>query len=359
MFTTHVALVPYEEGLVPADELLYVAAALQTQVVRDLGPLWGVSGYVSPFLRLRDVPPVYVPVVVAPRLGQPWHGFHMVADGRPLALIGYRKGWSLLASHELMELLCDPWGTRTHQGRSLKTDQGHVEYLVEVCDPCQDEHYMIHDIHVSDFVTPAFYGPRAARGDRYSFTGTIERPLEVTKRGLVSWRTPDGQIWQKSGDDEPKQLEADTFSRASLSRDADDGGLDITDNLSEPRTRKPYYRLDRSDQRYGQGLKASVDVILEQLGAKAPKANLKNIVRLLEELAKDDSPLRAEFEASPEKTLKKYGLDPPANIKKLRLAPAETYRGVLAALYGGQGLGDPKLGTWLSAYGVFASAGIE
>jgi hypothetical protein len=274
-------------------------------------------------------------------------------------LIGYRKGWSLLASHELVEMLCDPWGVRTRHGKSLIHEQGHVEYLVEVCDPCQHEHYMVHDVHVSDFVTPEYYGPRAAQGGRYSFTGSVKGPLDVGDRGLLTWRTANGEIWQKAGGHDPKRVDVSAFSRASLSPDLGDAGTDITVDLSEPfRSRKPYYRLERATQRYGSRLKTSVDVILEQLGAKKPKARLDDIVRLLEELATPGSPTRDDFQADPEKTLKKFNLDAPRNIKKLRLAPAETYRGVLAALYGGQGLGDPRLAAWLSEYAVFA-AGIE
>jgi hypothetical protein len=360
MFTTHVALVPYDEGLVPVEELLYVASALQTQVTRDLGPLWDLSGSVSPFLRLEDVPPVYVPLVVVAGLDQPWHGFHITSEGRPLALVGYRTGWSLLASHELMEMLCDPSGTRTQPGRSLKDDQGHVEYLVEVCDPCQDEHYMIHDVHVSDFVTPEYYGPHDAHGGRYSFTGSVNRPLGVCEGGLLTWYAPNGEIWQQSGNVQPpQQLKVNTLSRASLSPDTT-GGASITANLPKlSRSKKGYYRLGPPLRRYGSGLKTSIDQILEQVGAKTPRARIADIVRLLEELANDGSPTRAEFEANPVKTLKKFNLDPPAKVKKLvPLEPAETYRVVLAALQGGEGLGDPRLAAWLSTHAALHPAGI-
>ena len=55
MLTTHVAVVPYEPGLVEERDLLHVTAALQVQLVRDLGPIWGISGTVAPFFRLEDV----------------------------------------------------------------------------------------------------------------------------------------------------------------------------------------------------------------------------------------------------------------------------------------------------------------
>jgi hypothetical protein len=359
MFPTHVALVPYDEDSLKPQELLHVAAALQTQVTRDLGPLWNLSGVVSPFLRLEDVPPTYVPLAIVAGLPKPWHGFHIVADGQPLALVGYRKGWSLLASHELIELLCDPDGNRRCVGKSLIDGQGEVQYYVEVCDPCQYGHYMVRDVHVSDFVTPQYYGPRHSRRNRYSFTGSIERPLEVGNGGSLSWRTSDGEVWQKVGNDDPRQVQGITFSRAWLDGYEPDGDTDITANLSKPsRSQKPYYRPEQQARRHGAGLRKSIDRILEQLGARAPKTSLDAIVALLKELATDGSPTRDAYKDNPEKTLKRFKLDPPRNKKPAPLAPAETYRGVLSALDGGLGLGDPKLAAWLSTHSAFFPAGI-
>jgi hypothetical protein len=361
MYPTHVALVPYGEEDVPTDELLHVASALQTQVTRDLGPIWDLSAVVSPFLRLEDVPAGYVPFAIVEELPKPWHGFHIVTDGQPLALIGYRKGWSLLASHELMELLCDPWGSRRLAGASLQEGQGQVEYLVEVCDPCQLEKYMIHDIHLSDFVTPDYYGTPASKGGRYSFTGSVKRPLEVRDGGYVTWRTPDGQIWQKSGGEKPRQLKGATFSRASIDSHPAKGRPDVADGLPRGgRSRGPHYGLEKSARRYGKRLKTDIDRILEQLGAKPPISTLKAIVTLLEEFSNEDSEVRTEFERNPEETLKRYKLDTPPNLDKLiPLAPPEHYCGVLAALEGGLGLGDPKLAAWLSTHAAFHHAGIE
>ena len=47
------------------------------------------------------------------------HGFHLGSTGQPLALIQYGDDWWVRASHELVELLCDPWGKRTVAGPSL------------------------------------------------------------------------------------------------------------------------------------------------------------------------------------------------------------------------------------------------
>ena len=215
MLTTQVALVPLE----PQDddaantELLWVAAALQTQVTRDFGPIWDVRAVVTPFLSLDDVPPQYLPIVLSDKsLPRGHHGFHLGADGRPFALVFRGKRWSVTASHELMEMILDPSGTLTVSAPSLAdecaangvkppgyTKQGMVEYLVEPCDPVEEvDPYTIDGVEVSDFVTPAYYDSFGASGVRYSFLGSVTQPLEVCDGGYLSWCThdPPNSVWQ-------------------------------------------------------------------------------------------------------------------------------------------------------------------
>src|SRR5579862_2198525 len=188
-----VALVPYPSGLVGTSELIRVAAVLQTQLQRDVNPLWDVNGMIAPFESLSHVPPGYTPLVVVDALAGADHGFHFAAAGQPIAMIVYGDGWSVRASHELIETLCDPYGQRTAAGplfqppspgtgaRRTRVDprRAEVDYLVEVCDPCQFSRYEIGGIPVSDFVTPAYYGPVALSGRRYSYVGTITEPRQL------------------------------------------------------------------------------------------------------------------------------------------------------------------------------------
>ena len=46
-------------------------------------------------------------------------------------------------SHEVLEMAVDPQGTLTWAENSLKSGQGRVEYLVEVCDPCQAANFRL------------------------------------------------------------------------------------------------------------------------------------------------------------------------------------------------------------------------
>jgi hypothetical protein len=121
---------------VEISELNRIGAAIQKQITRDFGPIWNIQANLSAFARLEDVPVDYWIATLCYGIPE-GSGGHSDADGRPAAFIEWTDNWSLTASHEILEMLADPWGKRLIAGPSVKPDQGRVEYLVEVCDPCQ------------------------------------------------------------------------------------------------------------------------------------------------------------------------------------------------------------------------------
>jgi hypothetical protein len=198
MLVNNLALVSEIEGHDRSD-VAKVAAALQRQAQRDLGPVWDVRATVDAFPRLEDVPLGYWPMMIVPDV-KGAAGIHLDQDGQPFALIEMSDSWSLTASHEMLEMLVDPFGNRLVPGRSVKRGQGRVEYLVEVCDPSEAAPfgYTVNDILVSDFYTPRFFDPVRTTATRYSFTGAISRPREVLRGGYLSWRDPvSGRWWQQ------------------------------------------------------------------------------------------------------------------------------------------------------------------
>jgi len=195
-FTLNLALVSEVNGHDPSD-LARVAAALQRQATRDFAPIWHQEGVtVDAFPRLEDVPVGYWPLIVVPDV-QDAAGVHLDKDGQPYALIEMSDSWSLTASHEMLEMLADPWGNRLVPGRAIKPDQGRVEYLVEVCDPSEaaDFGYTVNDILVSDFYTPRFFDPEGNPATRYSFTGAITKPRTILRGGYISWHDPVSDHW--------------------------------------------------------------------------------------------------------------------------------------------------------------------
>src|SRR5262249_36821379 len=75
---------------------------------------------------------------------------------QPFALVALTTNRPVFMSHEVLEMLVDPQGTLTRAGNSPKSGQGRVEYLIEVCDPCQASRfaYSVNSVMVSDFYTP-------------------------------------------------------------------------------------------------------------------------------------------------------------------------------------------------------------
>jgi hypothetical protein len=197
MLMRHVALVS-EESKIKMRELSGVAAALQKQASRDVAPIWQIETTVTAFEKLEDLPLDYWPVIVKDDIGDPQAaGYHEDKNGQPFALVQYSKGWTLTASHEVVEMLVDPFGRRLVAGQSPVQKQGRVRFLVEVCDPSEAEAYAyrVNGILVSDFYTPHFFDPVKSAGVRYSFTNAITEPKQVLKGGYLSWYDSETKTW--------------------------------------------------------------------------------------------------------------------------------------------------------------------
>jgi hypothetical protein len=152
---------------------------------------------VDAFPHLEDVPVGYWPIILAfGELGTD-EGVHCDRKGQPYALIELSPSWSLTASHVCIEMLIDPYGNRTIVGPSPRSDQGSVEFLVDICDPCEDARYAytVNDVLVSDFCTPEFLAQIPSGKERYSFTGAVEAPYQVLPGGRLSWYDPATNRW--------------------------------------------------------------------------------------------------------------------------------------------------------------------
>lgn len=196
MTLLHQVALTSETRSVKLKDLVRVSAALQKQASRELKQVWGVDATVDAFARLEDVPLGYWPMIVVDDVSGA-AGVHLDKDGQPFALIEAGSSWTLTASHECLEMLVDPFGDRVIAGPSVKPGQGRVEYLVEVCDPSEDDAYAytVNGIVVSDFYTPQFFDPVKASGVRYSFGGHIQAPRQVLEGGYLSWHEPVSDHW--------------------------------------------------------------------------------------------------------------------------------------------------------------------
>lgn len=227
--TDHVALVSLTSE-VSNRSLMQAAAAVQKQITRDFTPYWGIRATVDAFEDLASVPSDYHPVVLfgdadelrgqvevaiggeyAERLIDDFErgrlsGLHLNAFTRqPFALVSAEGVWSVTLSHEVLELIADPYGNRLVAARHPQLAGERVKYLLEVCDPCQATWYPVNGVPVSDFYTPRYFDPVGVDTGRYSFTGALEYPLQILDGGYLSWIDPtDSGLYQLvAGDREP------------------------------------------------------------------------------------------------------------------------------------------------------------
>jgi len=199
MFIHQIALVSQSKKI-KSSELSKAGAALQKQATKDISPLWGVRATVDVFTKLKDVPLGYWPVIIMDDIGDPSAaGFHDDKNHQPYALVEYSPSWSLTCSHEICEMLVDPYGNKMKSGLSPKGTE-RVHYLVEVCDPCEDSSfaYFIDGVIVSDFYTPEYFDSAPNNFVRYSFTGSLAKPRQVLKNGYLSWYSPKDKQWHQA-----------------------------------------------------------------------------------------------------------------------------------------------------------------
>jgi hypothetical protein len=237
--TDHVAIVSLTSD-VSTRSLLQAAAAVQKQITRDFTPYWGLRATVDAFEDLSSVPSDYRLVVLfgdadelagrlefaigeqqAARLIDDFErdrlsGLHLNTFTRePFALVSAADAWSVALSHEVLEMIADPFGNHLIAAAHPRDQRQRVKYLVEICDPCQAMWYPVNGVPVSDFYTPRYFDPVQVDRSRYSFTGALELPLQILEGGFLSWIDPsDSGLYQIGAGDTEATLLADLVQLA-------------------------------------------------------------------------------------------------------------------------------------------------
>lgn len=180
----YVAIVNHATALTEAD-LTRLVSALRIQVTRDFLPAWGIQAHL---------------VVREPRIGE-WAlgffddadqanalGYHdLTAEGLPLGKVFVKTTLaagglvSVTASHELLEMLADPW---INVLIADATDPSKA-WIREVGDPVEADidGYLIDGVQVSDFVTPAYFEPDLKLAGPFDFARRLSAPLPALRPG--------------------------------------------------------------------------------------------------------------------------------------------------------------------------------
>lgn len=177
---------------------LKVMNALQKQVDLHFGPKWG-TGAILHFVgkTAKGNPSNWQLIILDNSDVAGALGYHdLTASGKAIGKIfaktdlDYNLAWSVTASHELLEMLGDPYVNLTAQISDTQF------YAYESCDACEsdDQGYLIDGVLVSDFVYPAWFIPGAQAP--YDYKKLIKRPLQLLDGGYISvWEANSG--WQQ------------------------------------------------------------------------------------------------------------------------------------------------------------------
>lgn len=136
-------------------------------------------------------------------------GYHWKDGTVPYSRVLYTdaQGTPGTISHELVEMVVDPWGMRQHQAQlpaglesryadvGLRHKSSQVSYLLEVADPCERTSYLVNGFRLSDFIFLEWYRTNPRVQLAYSFTGGCRRPREVADGGYVSFSNPASREW--------------------------------------------------------------------------------------------------------------------------------------------------------------------
>lgn len=203
---------------VPIKEVERVAKALVRQLHRDVCPAWGLAPGVT--LQVLDAPDENFfgagvqsapttwpegtglessPVILCDGEMPTFGGYHTRTEAFvPYAAVFVGAGWSLRASHELIEMFLNPQCDTYDEGPIPGSSGDMAGCLREVCGPCQHRAfaYAVDGVEVSDFVLPAWFGLEVAQAKRFDHRKKISAPFELLLGGYATWRDAAGNIFQ-------------------------------------------------------------------------------------------------------------------------------------------------------------------
>lgn len=172
--------------------------ALNVQLNRDFLPIWGIDADLYAIKKGRAPNPDnwWLVILDNPDIAGAL-GYHdLTSEGYPAGKVfvdvaqRYGEPWESVASHELLEMLADPYVYLT-----AGPDNRGYSWAYEVCDPCQEETYDIYGLKMSNFVYPAWFGTMPSYSGKYDHLGTIKQPFEIRPDGYCQLFVP-GAGWQ-------------------------------------------------------------------------------------------------------------------------------------------------------------------
>jgi hypothetical protein len=215
----HPTIVIVNQTTILDDTAVAVAmAALQRQVTYHFEPHWNAGASLwGPWPRDQPIPDEAWALILADDSDQAGAlGYHETThSGQPIGFVfaktdrNYGLSWTVTASHELLEMLGDPYANQAVQ----INEQTFVAY--EACDAVEADElgYEITThgaapVLVSDFMLPAWFIPGAA--GPYDYGEHCSKPLELLPGGYIGiWTPRDG--WEQHTHGRPRHAHGPRF----------------------------------------------------------------------------------------------------------------------------------------------------
>lgn len=176
--------------------------AFQIQVSRDFAPIWATDAQLIFVGKGQQPPPDAWQLIVLDDSDQAGAlGYHETKLGVPIGFVFARTdiqnnlNWTVTASHELLELLADPYVFSTVFVPGSGRRSPPLLLALEVADAPESDQYgykinvtvngTSYDVMVSDFVTPAWFGAPLPSGGKYSFMGHCTQPYQILPGGYI------------------------------------------------------------------------------------------------------------------------------------------------------------------------------
>lgn len=187
--------------VVSDEEVTAATNAVQRQVNDHFAPVWNQIALLVVMTKFDALPPGFWTMVIADDSDQAGDlGYHLMSD-TPAGFVfaktdaSYGLSWTVTYSHEVLEMIADPWIAATALKMDPTTKQPLALISWEVCDPVEadDLGYDIDGVKLSDFVYPAYFQDWNSFGP-FDKMAHLSAPFQVARGGYVSGFVP-GQGW--------------------------------------------------------------------------------------------------------------------------------------------------------------------
>jgi hypothetical protein len=206
-----------ESSVINDADMPLVLGALRHQVIYDFAPAWGVSATLEAGEKSATLSPTKWGIVIADDSDQAGAlGYHETTSaGMPQGFVFARTdkedglSWTVTLSHELLEMLGDPYANLTAQLNNSEL----VAYETADAVEADDDGYDIGGIQLSNFVLPRWFEPGV--DGPYDYRHLLDAPLTLRPGGYiaVAKATSRGLEWSQVTHGVPRHDHSHRFAR--------------------------------------------------------------------------------------------------------------------------------------------------